>query len=149
MTTVASRDRRRTVAALAALTLLQVLHDADTLRTDATASVVGLATDPAVFIGVGGALLALVAVHRRRRWGRVLALSVAAVVAIGFVLSHGIPFLTSFTVPYWGEGSADPLQWTGFLAILGCCIAIWAFALLDDTATDSAPSGLPASTEPR
>ena len=31
----------------------------------------------------------------------------------GFLLSHGIPAETARTKPYWGDGSADVLQWFG------------------------------------
>jgi hypothetical protein len=50
-------------------------------------------------------------------------------VALGFVLSHGIPVESARTEPYWGDGSADIVQWLGVGLILACCAAIAALLL--------------------
>jgi hypothetical protein len=44
----------------------------------------------------------------------------AALITLGFVLSHGIPVESERTEPYWGDGSADVVQWLGFSLILAC-----------------------------
>lgn len=79
--------------------------------------------------------MALVLIRRGAAVGRTLALVVAATVALGFVLSHGIP---SSSKAYWGDGTADPLQWLGFLAILATCAAVIAFARRRDVKRQTA-----------
>jgi len=46
----------------------------------------------------------------------------------GFLLSHGIPAETARTKPYWGDGTADPLQWLGVGLIWTCCATVAVFA---------------------
>jgi len=118
----------RTVLALAALAVLQLLHLLDDLRTDETADLAGIFLRPQPVIGIGGALAALVLIRRGDPRGRTLALAVAGLVAFGFVLSHGFPEDTGPTHPYWGDGSADPLQWLGFTVILAACATTAALA---------------------
>ena len=113
----------RTALALAALAALQLLHLLDDLRTDETADLAGIFLRPQPVIGIGGALAALILVRRDNPLGRTLALTVAGLVAFGFVLSHGFPEDTGPTHPYWGDGSADALQWLGFSLILATCAA--------------------------
>jgi hypothetical protein len=60
--------------------------------------------------------------------GRPLALVAAGAIALGFVLSHGIPVESARTKPYWGDGSADVVQWLGFLLILVTCATTAVFA---------------------
>jgi hypothetical protein len=42
----------------------------------------------------------------------------------GFALAHALPVQIGSTEPYWGDGSADVLQWAGLLAVLACAIAV-------------------------
>ena len=67
-------------------------------------------------------------VRRGAPLGRMLALWAAGLVAFGFLLSHGIPAETARTKPYWGDGSADALQWLGVSLIWACCAAVVTFA---------------------
>ena len=111
-------DRDRIVLGLGALAALQVLHLLDELRTDETADLADVLLRPQPILGIGGTLAALVAVKRGARIGRALAFTAAGLVALGFVLSHGVP---GGSEPYWGDGSADALQWLGVGLILACC----------------------------
>jgi hypothetical protein len=120
--------RDRTVFALAALAVLQVLHLLDELRTDEAADLAGLLLRPQPIIGIGGTVVAAVMVHRQAPLGRMLALWAAGLVAFGFLLSHGIPAETARTKPYWGEGTADVLQWFGVSLIWACCATVATFA---------------------
>jgi peptidoglycan/LPS O-acetylase OafA/YrhL len=114
-------DRDRIVLGLGALAALQVLHLIDELRTDETAGLADVLLRPQPILGIGGTIAALVAVRRGSRFGRPLALTAAGLVALGFVLSHGVP---GGSEPYWGDGSADVLQWLGVTLILVCCAAL-------------------------
>ena len=120
--------RDRTVVALAVLAVLQVLHLLDELRTDEAADLAGLLLRPQPIIGIGGTVVAAVMVHRPAPLGRMLALWAAGLVAFGFLLSHGIPAETARTKPYWGEGTADALQWFGVSLIWACCAVVATFA---------------------
>lgn len=117
--------RDRIVLGLAALALLQVLHLLDELRTGESSDLAEAFLRPQPILGIGGALAALVAVRRGARAARSLALTVAGVIALGFVLSHGIPVENARTKPYWGDGSADVLQWLGVSLILTCCASVF------------------------
>ncbi len=103
---------------------LQVVHLLDSLRTDPDATVVSELFTPQAIAGVGGALVAVVLLGRGHRWGRALALLTGSLVALGFVLVHGVPTASARTEPYWGDGSADVWQWLGVAAILVVCAAI-------------------------
>ncbi len=118
----------RTTLGLAALAMLQALHLLDELRTDETADLAGTLLRPQPVIGIGGTIAALIAVHRGAQIGRLLALTAAGLVAFGFLLSHGIPAETPRTKPYWGDGSADALQWLGVSLIWACCALVAASA---------------------
>jgi hypothetical protein len=119
--TAANMTRDRTVLGLAALAVLQFFHLLDDLRTDPEADVAGIFLRPQPILGIGGTIAALIAVRRGAAIGRTLALTVAAVVALGFIVSHGSPAGVGPTKPYWGDGSADALQWLGVTFILACC----------------------------
>ena len=114
-------NKDRVVLGLLALAALQVLHLFDELRTDETADLASILLRPQPILGIGGTLAAAVAVRRGSRYGRPLAFTAAGLVALGFVLSHGVP---GGSEPYWGDGSADALQWLGVTLILACCAAI-------------------------
>ena len=97
--------RERTVFALATLAVLQVLHLLDELRTDEASDLAGLLLRPQPIVGIGGTVAAAVLVRRGAPLGRMLALWAAGLVALGFLLSHGIPAETARTKPYWGDGT--------------------------------------------
>jgi hypothetical protein len=118
----------RTSRGLAALAVLQSLHLLDELRTDEAADLAGVLLRPQPVIGIGGTIAALVLVRRGAEMGRTLALAAAGLVAFGFLLSHGIPAETARTKPYWGDGSADALQWLGVGLIWVCCGVVGAYA---------------------
>ena len=92
------------------------------------ATVAGVVLRPQPVIGIGTTVVALILVRRRSDLWRTLALWTAALVALGFLLSHGIPTETARTNPYWGDGSADPLQWLGVGLIWACCATVAVFA---------------------
>jgi len=108
----------RLPVALGMLAALQLVHLLDELRTDDDASFPGVVLTPQAVLGIGGAVVALRLVARRHRNANRIAGIVAILVAAGFALSHGLPVETARTEPYWGDGSADLLQWAGVLAIL-------------------------------
>ena len=120
--------RERTVFALATLAVLQVLHLLDELRTDEASDLAGLLLRPQPIVGIGGTIAAAVLVRRGAPLGRMLALWAAGLVALGFLLSHGIPAETARTKPYWGDGSADIVQWLGVSVIWACCAVVVVFA---------------------
>ena len=114
-------NKDRVVLGLLALAALQVLHLLDELRTDETADLASILLRPQPILGIGGTLAAAVAVRRGSRFRRAIPFPPAIVVARGFILSHGVP---GGSEPYWGDGSADALQWLGVSLILACCAAI-------------------------
>ena len=120
--------RDRAVWALGALAALQLLHLLDELRTDEAADLAGLLLRPQPIVGIGGALVALVLVRRGSPLGRTLALWLSAAVALGFLLSHGIPVESARTKPYWGDGSADVVQWLGVTLVWVACFAVFTTA---------------------
>lgn len=112
--------------ALTGLTVLLVVHVLDSLRTDPEATFPAVLLTPQAVLGVGGALLAIALDVRGDRRARPLATWVAALVAAGFGIVHGIPVATEVTEPYWGDGSADAYQWIGVGAVLTAAAAtIW------------------------
>ena len=116
--------RRNLVWALAALAVIQFLHGLDELRTDDAQTLVGTLTEPAGVLGLGATLVTLVAVVRGVSWGRPMAVVTGVGVALGFVVVHGIPTASEVTSPYWGDGSADALQWIGVIAVWLACAAV-------------------------
>ena len=107
---------------LAALILNLTLFD--DLRTDEAASVAGTFLSPQHLTSILAALLAVVLVATRHRWGVRVALTVAWSEIAAFVFFHGIPVEIGPSKPYWGDGMADPLQWLGFALILACSAAV-------------------------
>jgi hypothetical protein len=120
--------RDRAAWALGALAALQLLHLLDELRTDEAADLAGLVLRPQPIVGIGGALVALVLIRRGSPLGRTLALWLAGAVALGFLLSHGIPVESARTKPYWGDGSADIIQWLGVSLVWAACATVFALA---------------------
>ena len=105
------------VVALVVLAVLQALHGLDELRTDEAATLASSLLGPPTVAGVGGALVSAWAVRTGKSWGRTLAVVTAVLVSVGFLLVHGIPTASDANEPYWGDGSADVLQWAGVLSI--------------------------------
>lgn len=116
--------RDRTAPALAALATLQLLHLLDELRTDEASDLAGLLFRPQPIVGIGSVVAAFFLVRRGSQLGRMLALWSAGLVAFGFLLSHGIPVESARTKPYWGDGSADVVQWLGVSLIWACCATV-------------------------
>jgi drug/metabolite transporter (DMT)-like permease len=129
-TNATTRRARRLAAAIGLLALLQALHGLDDLRTDKSAGVRDALLNPAALLGIGLAVAAITLLARGHAWGRRLAAADALLVGVGFIVVHGVPVEAGPAVPYWGEGSADAVQWLGVTAILLCCV--WILALASD-----------------
>jgi cytochrome bd-type quinol oxidase subunit 2 len=104
--------------ALVSMGALLVVHLLDSLRTDPEATFPGVLLAPQAVLGIGGTVLALALEVRGDRRARPVAVTVAALVAIGFVVVHGVPVASARTEPYWGDGSADVYQWVGVSAVV-------------------------------
>jgi hypothetical protein len=133
-------NRRKLLWALVALFVIQLLHGIDELRTDDTATLVGTLLDPGTLLGLGGNAWAIWAVATFDRRARTLAVLTGALVALGFVVVHGIPTASDATDPYWGDGSADALQWIGVVAVWIACAAVVALARRTDDGLSTAPA---------
>jgi hypothetical protein len=118
----ASLGRPNLVALLAALTAAQGLHLLDELRTTDDGLFTILAS-PQAAAGISGAIAAELAVRAGHRVGPPLAIATAMLVGLGFLLAHGLPFASERTEPYWGDGSADALQWVSVGVIWILCAA--------------------------
>jgi peptidoglycan/LPS O-acetylase OafA/YrhL len=128
----------RLAGGLAALAAFQTLHLLDELRTSEDPTGVAALVAPEAFAGIGGALLALWGVRRAKSWAPTLATVTAVLVSVGFLIVHGLPWASERTEPYWGEGSADVLQWTGVLAIWVTSILVVGWAR--EARTEVAPA---------
>ena len=115
----------RLVVALGLLALLQLLHGLDELRTDDAATLATSIFGAPTVAGVGGALVSAWALRAGKAWGRTLAVVTAVLVSLGFLLVHGIPTASDANEPYWGDGSADALQWAGVLSIWAMCAYVF------------------------
>ena len=126
--TTTPRDRKQTLllaltgGLLAALVLNLVVFD--DLRTDASADVAGTFLAPQHLSSILAALLAVILLGTRHRWGRRVAMTVAWIEIGAFVFFHGIPVEVGPSKPYWGDGMGDELQWLGFALILAFSAAI-------------------------
>ena len=120
------RPVRQLLGLTSALLALQVLNLAvfDDLRTDPTAGVLETFTKPQHLSSLVAVLLAVVLVARRHRHAARVAAVVAWIEIAAFTFFHGIPVEIGPSKPYWGGGSADALQWVGFLSIMACSAAI-------------------------
>jgi hypothetical protein len=120
--------RRRLLAALLLLALVQLAHLLDGLRYAKDAEFPSVLNDPAAIFGVALSLVAFVAVARRDKIARGLAMLAGAAVAVGFVLYHGIPFRLRRNNPYWGpDGHADLIRWLTVLAAIA--VGVWTMQL--------------------
>lgn len=129
--------------ALAGLATLQLLHGLDSLRTNPEATLGSELLSPQAVLGIGGALLSVVLEVRGSRRARPLAFTTAALVATGFLLVHLIPVASERTEPYWGDGTADIVQWAGFIAVLLAAAATIVLVRADRAATTPVRSGIP------
>ena len=114
--------RRKLLVGTAALATLQLVHLLDVLRYDDTASFPGVLVDRQAIIGIGLASVAFVLLLLRHPSARVMTITASTVVAVGFVLHHGIPVhFAGLTNPYWtsADGNrADWFRWTTVLVII-------------------------------
>ncbi|HEX9970134.1 MAG TPA: hypothetical protein VGB03_08340 [Acidimicrobiales bacterium] len=133
-------NRRALLWALVALFVIQLLHGIDELRTDSSATFVGTLADPGTVLGLTGNAVAIWAVATGHRLGRTLAILTGALVALGFVVVHGIPTASDATDPYWGDGSADALQWIGVVAVWITCAVVVTLARRTDEGLSAAPA---------
>ena len=122
----AGGSSRHLLGLTSALLALQVLNLAvfDDLRTDESVGVLETFTKPQHLSSIVAVLLAVVLVARRHRHAARVAVVVAWIEIAAFTFFHGIPVQIGPAKPYWGDGSADALQWLGFLSIMACSIAI-------------------------
>jgi hypothetical protein len=127
-TDVTSHGRlARTLLGLtSALLVLQILNLAifDDLRTDPLAGAIETFTKPQHLSSILAVLLAVVLVALRHRAAARVAVVVAWIEIAAFTFFHGIPLEIGPSKPYWGDGTADALQWVGFVSILACSAAI-------------------------
>jgi hypothetical protein len=114
--------RGKLLVGTAALAVLQLVHLLDVLRYDDTASFPGVLADRQAVVGIGLASMAFLALVLRHPPARVMTIVASAVVALGFVLHHGIPVhFAGLTNPYWtsADGNrADWFRWTTVLVII-------------------------------
>jgi hypothetical protein len=114
--------RSRLLVGTAALAVLQLVHLLDVLRYDDTASFPAVLADRQAIIGIGLAGIAFALHVHRHPAARAMTITASAVVALGFVLHHGIPVhFAGLTNPYWtsADGNrADWFRWTTVLIII-------------------------------
>ena len=122
----------------------------DDLRTDGTIGVLETFTKPQHLSSIVAVLLAVVLVALRHRTAARVAAVVAWIEIVAFTFFHGIPVEIGPSKPYWGDGSADALQWVGFVSILVCSAAIVVVAgrRSPQRAVTSAEAPLPARSRP-
>ena len=116
-------DRDRIALGLGALAALQLLHLLDELRTDEAADLATCCCDRSRSSASAAPSSRLLLVRRGAPLGRLLALSRRAWSRSGSSLARGSRRPTR-TKPYWGDGSADVLQWLGVRLIWACCAAL-------------------------
>lgn len=113
-------NRRPTLLlALATLAAVQLAHLLDVLRYADDATFPSVLADPLAIVGITAASVASVAVARRWRHARNIAITAGGSVAVGFTLYHGIPIDLGVNNPYWGpDGHADLIRWLTVLAAI-------------------------------
>lgn len=103
----------------AALFVTQLIHGAVPADTEG-GSVVGLVGGGALLLA---SLVGLVGALRNRSWAVPLTAWTGAIVAVGFVLYHALPFTSPLTNPYPGE-DVGLAAWLS----VGACVAAAAWA---------------------
>ena len=119
----------RLAVAAAALLVIQLVHGAIPAETSSegyVGTVVGALLVIASIVGLVGAI-------RNRPWTPMVVGVTGAIVAVGFLLYHALPFHTPATNPYFGEDKIGALQWTP--VILAIAIGAWAAWAARDDAT--------------
>jgi len=119
---VTSPLRRRLLVGTAALAAVQLVHLLDVLRYDDDASFPDVLGDPQAVVGIGLAAVAMLLLALQHPAARAMTITASVVVALGFVLHHGIPFdLDGVNNPYWTFGAgnrADWFRWTTVLVLI-------------------------------
>jgi hypothetical protein len=69
-------------------------------------------------------LLAVVLLAMRHQSAPRDALTVAWIDIVAFLFFHGLPLQIGPSKPYWGDGTADALQWLGLALILAFSAAV-------------------------
>ncbi|MBA3653923.1 MAG: hypothetical protein H0W70_06985 [Actinobacteria bacterium] len=110
----------RLTAAAVALLVVQVVHGAIPARTSSEGYVGAVAGALLILASIGGVVGAV----RGRSWAVPVVGVTGAVVAVGFVLYHALPWHSPVTNPYFGEDKIGALQWTS--VILAVAIGAWA-----------------------
>ncbi len=132
-----SNVRRRLLVGTSALAALQFVHLLDVLRYDDSASFPGVLLDPLAIIGIGLASIAFVLLVVRHPAARVMTIVASAVVAVGFVLHHGVPLhVAGLTNPYWTPAEGNRADWFRWATVL---VIIAVGALLGTTAWRASP----------
>jgi hypothetical protein len=132
--------RTKILAGTGLMVLAQFAHLLDVLRYDDTASFPAVLGDPVAIFGIGIAALAFGLTASRHRLGPSVAVAAGGAIAVGFVLTHGIPFqLGGLNNPYWTfDGNrADLLRWASVvvLVVLGAWTAWTAWTVWRSSAT--------------
>ncbi len=119
---VATHLRLGLMICTGALAVLQLVHLLDVLRYDASASFPGVLADRQAVIGIGLVSAAFALLALRQPAARAMTYTASIIVAVGFVLHHGIPVaIDGFTNPYWtpADGNrADWFRWTTVLVLI-------------------------------
>jgi hypothetical protein len=137
------------VALLSAQSVLVALTLAvfDDLRVDPEATFANTFGQPQHVAALVAPLIAAVLVARGSRRSLVVARVVAWLEIVGFAFAHALPVQIGSTEPYWGDGSADALQWIGLMAVLACAGAVLAAARAAPSPSSSRKKIAPDQTE--
>jgi hypothetical protein len=120
------------LVALLALAFVQLAHLLDVFRYADHARVSSVLLDRPALFGIGAAAVAFIAVSRRERFARRLAIAAGGIVAVGFTLYHGIPFDLGVNNPYWGpDADADLIR--GLTVLAAIVVGVWTVWLALDT----------------
>lgn len=121
-------NSRLTLAA-AALLIIQVVHGAIPAETSSE-GYVGAITGALLIIA---SIVGLVGAARNRPWTPMVVGVTGAIVAVGFLLYHVLPWKSPMTNPYFGEDEIGALQWTP--VVLAIAIGAWAAFVSRERAT--------------
>src|SRR5215218_8593957 len=103
-----------------ALSALLILNLAvfDDLRIDPSAGLLETFTKPQHLSSLIAVLIAAALVAFKHRYAARVAVVIAWIEIAAFTFFHVIPFEVGPSKPYWGDGTADALQWVGLLSII-------------------------------
>ncbi len=110
----------RLALAAAALLVIQVGHGAIPAETSSE-GYVGAVTGALLIVA---SIVGLVSAVRNRPWTPIVVSVTGAIVAVGFLLYHVLPWKSPLTNPYFGEDEIGALQWAP--VILAIAIGAWA-----------------------